>query len=266
MPAEDWLLSQDTSIWKSTFDEQGYLMIRDILNEEEVEIYRKIYDRFLSGDINASSHRHDLGSHLNKKVEKSENICQIMWPSKFVADLLAGPFHQRALLCAKTISGEDMDFDFDMMISKAPFTDTVMPCHQDESYWPDLPDKRAVSFWLSLDFATVDNGCMQFIPGSHRQPMREHYPVQKGHHALTCNASEDEFTPVPLSPGSCTLHHGRTIHYTRGNKTPSNRRALIMNSRPAAMVLKEREQGFDHGKEKGVGDVLGEGQGHESNR
>ncbi len=35
-----------------------------------------------------------------------------------------------------------------------------MPWHQDEGYWPNMPDKRALSFWISLDTATVDNGCV----------------------------------------------------------------------------------------------------------
>lgn len=265
VPAEEWLEMQDTSSWTTTFHKNGYLKISDILNDEEVAAYRRIYDSFLCGRIDASTHRQDLGSHITQKTKDSENICQIMWPSKFCRYLQEGPFHQRAMLCAKNILGEDMEFDFDMMISKAPFTNTVMPWHQDESYWPDLPDKRAISFWLSLDHATIENGCMQFIPGSHKCPLRDHFPVKKGHHTLTCTATEEEFSAIPLSPGSCTLHHGRTVHYTRGNSTCTNRRALIVNTRPRKMVSMERELEFDHGKEGGVSSVVGEGQGHKAN-
>ncbi len=53
---------------------------------------------------------------------------------------------------------------------------------------------------------------------------------------------------VPLNPGSCTLHDGRTLHYTRGNTSSTDRCALIVNFRPAAMVAWERAHGFDHGK------------------
>ena len=68
------------------------------------------------------------------------------------------------------------------------------PWHQDESYWPDLPDKRALSFWsdpransdhscstlmcrFPMEDATVDNGCMWFVPGSHHRGLLPHQPV-----------------------------------------------------------------------------------------
>jgi phytanoyl-CoA hydroxylase len=53
---------------------------------------------------------------------------------------------------------------------------------------------------------------------------------------------------VPLAPGSCTFHAGATLHSSRGNTTGGHRRALIVNSRPRAMVELERSRGFDHGK------------------
>lgn len=54
--------------------------------------------------------------------------------------------------------------------------------------------------------------------------------------------------PQPLKAGSATLHHGKMLHYTRGNSTERNRRAFIVNFRPIAMVEYERQQGYDHGK------------------
>ena len=60
--------------------------------------------------------------------------------------------------------------------------------------------------------------------------------------------TDSELTPLPMTAGSCTLHHGRTIHYARGNITDSHTRAFIVNYRPKAMVEWERDLGFDHGK------------------
>ena len=58
---------------------------------------------------------------------------------------------------------------------------------------------------------------------------------------------QDEFISAPIEAGGCTLHHGRTLHYSRGNNTSSTRRGFILNFRPKAMVKEERERGFDHG-------------------
>ena len=49
---------------------------------------------------------------------------------------------------------------------------------QDESYWLDLPDKRALSFWVPMEAATVDNGCMWFVPGSQEGGLLPHRPTR----------------------------------------------------------------------------------------
>jgi ectoine hydroxylase-related dioxygenase (phytanoyl-CoA dioxygenase family) len=147
-----------------------------------------------------------------------------------------------------------MAIDFDMLIDKAPMTNTPTPWHQDAAYWIDMPDRRAVSAWVALDEATVDNGCMWFVPGSHLNPLRPHRQAGKGGGALECEATEAEGVPAPLQPGSATFHHGGTLHYSRGNSTESRRRAYIVNFRPEAMVRYEREQGYDHGRSGNVTD------------
>lgn len=55
-----------------------------------------------------------------------------MWPSDFVAGLAMGPIHTRAVVLAKALLGDDMVFDFDMMIYKAPHINTSTPWHSDE--------------------------------------------------------------------------------------------------------------------------------------
>ncbi len=231
----------------SRFNIEGYLVIENIISKQEVEAYKSIYDRFLDGEIDAGKNRSDLGDGLGQS-KKTENITQIMWPSDFVPDLLAMPYHLRTLSIAKEILGEDMEMDFDMLINKAPGTDTATPWHQDAAYWINLPDKRAISCWLALDHATKDNGCMWYVPGSHLQPLRAHTYAGKKGGALVCSASENEGIFVEVQPGSCILHHGAMLHYSRGNATATNRRALITNFRPDAMIALERLQGFDHGR------------------
>jgi phytanoyl-CoA hydroxylase len=230
-----------------SFEANGYLVVEDIITEEELEEFRKMYDRFLDGTIDAGKNRTDLGIGLgdNKKVE---NITQIMWPSDFVPDVLDMSYHQRALFIARSLQGPDMEMDFDMLINKAPQTNTITPWHQDAAYWINLPDKRAVSSWLALDDSTIDNGCMWYVPGSHLLPLRPHNNAGGKGSALTCEANEAEGVGIELKAGSCVLHHGATLHYSRGNNTMGHRRAFIINFRPAEMIKFERAKGFDHGR------------------
>lgn len=235
------------------FNREGYLIVENLLSAEEVAYYRGLYEDFLDNKIDASRYRSDLGGHVtNDGSIKKERITQIMVPSRVVPELTEQPLHVKALSVAKALMGDDMDLDFDMLIDKAPHTNTPTPWHQDCSYWISMPDTRAVSCWVALDDAVKENGCMWYVPHSHTLPMRVHRPAGKGGGALECDADESEGIAVEIKPGTAVLHHGRTLHYSRGNSTDMRRRAFITNYRPAAMIEFEREQGYDHTGERKV--------------
>ncbi|MFT4665109.1 MAG: phytanoyl-CoA hydroxylase [Polaribacter sp.] len=225
------------------FETNGYLIVEGLLTLDEVSFYREIYEDFLNGTIETGSQRSDLSGLSGGG--KQEKITQIMRPSLLHLPLQNSIIHQRASLIAKLLQGDDMTLDFDMLIDKPPNTNTTTPWHQDEAYWIDMDDKRAVSCWTALDDVVKENGCMWFVPKSHLESIRPHEQTGNGG-ALKCQATEAEAVPAEIKAGSCTFHHGRTIHYSRGNNTAYRRRAFITNFRPDAMVDFERAQGFDH--------------------
>jgi phytanoyl-CoA hydroxylase len=243
-----------TSSQVDFFNQQGYLLVEDMLTMAEVEEYRNVYEDFLSNRIDASDYRGDLAGHNDESDDQKgiEKITQIMIPSRILPGLLDKSLHQKSLEIARRLMGADLELDFDMLIDKAPFTNAPTPWHQDCAYWISMPDKRAVSCWVALDEARKENGCMWYIPESHLSPIRVHRPSAKGGGALMCDAAEEEAIAVEIKPGSCIFHHGATLHYSRGNSTDQRRRAFITNYRPASMISYERERGFDHTGERKV--------------
>jgi len=240
---------------------RGFVRVDDVLTPDQVQRYAALYQAFLDGNIVTGHLRADLGGHVDEEmtVAAPERITQIMWPSSRLPVLHDAPLHRQALAMARRFAGEDMDFDFDMLIDKPPHTNTATPWHQDMAYWIPLPDIRSLSVWLALDEATVDNGCMWYVPGAHKRPLRRHWEAGKGGGALECEASEDEAEPVPLPAGSAVLHVGGALHYSRGNSTGTQRRAFIVNCRPRAMIELERRSGMDHGLTENVRKVRGAG-------
>lgn len=235
------------------FSEKGYLVVENVLTQEEVNYYRNIYEQFLSNLIDAGKFRSDLGGFMETgSAVSKERITQIMLPSRLLPDLLTKTLHTKTLAIAKELLGDDMELDFDMLIDKAPHTNTPTPWHQDSSYWINMPDTRAASCWVALDDSFKENGCMWYVEGSHLLPVRKHRPAGKGGGALECEANESEGTAVEVKAGSCIWHHGATLHYSRGNSTDMRRRAFITNFRPKAMIDFERERGFDHTGEREV--------------
>jgi ectoine hydroxylase-related dioxygenase (phytanoyl-CoA dioxygenase family) len=231
------------------FHKKGYLVVPNLIEEETIKAYQKIYDEFISGVIDVGLNRRDLkGEDGNPS---SESITQIMVPSKHYPALLVSAYYQKTRAISRMLMGKDLEMDFDMFINKAPFSDAPTPWHQDCAYWIEMPDKRAVSAWMPLDEAKLDNGCMWYVPGSHLLPIRKHTSTAKNG-ALICEGNEAEAVSVPLKPGSCVFHHGATVHYSRGNITGYNRRAMIVNLRPQEMIEYERNRGFDHTGENKV--------------
>ncbi len=227
----------------ASFKNEGYLVYENLLTAEEVNYFREVYEDFLDGKIDAQGQRSDLSGASTPGQQ--EKIVQIMRPSLLYPALQNSILHQRALAISQALLGDDMDLDFDMLIDKLPHTNTPTPWHQDEAYWIDMPDKRAVSCWVALDNVQKENGCMWFVPNSHEEDLRLHHQTGNGG-ALQCEANEQEAIAAEIPVGACTFHSGRTIHYARGNSTSRRRRAFIANFRPKSMIAYERSKGFDH--------------------
>lgn len=228
-------------VQRAFWEKNGYLPVKQILDAQTLQNYRKIYDELLDDQKIVNGHRFDLsGESIGK-----EKIVQIMCPSILRPDLEFGKLHIICAKIARSLLGEDVAFDFDMLIDKPSFNSAKTPWHQDRAYWIDMPDTRALSCWVALDDTSVDNGCMWYVPGSHLKQLRRH--AQLGHNGpLECKATESEAIPVPLKAGDMVIHEGGTIHYSRANNTAGRRRAVILNYRPIAMIKFERERGFDH--------------------
>ena len=222
-----------------------------MLSLEEVAALRTIYDELLQDKENTAHLRSDLAGADGANDKKVERITQIMRPSSVNPDLLANMAYKIALQWAKDLLGDDMELDFDMMINKAPYTDTPTPWHQDAAYWIDMPDKRAASCWIALDKVFEENGCMWFIPKSDSEmaTILPHKNLPNGG-ALYCDTPTIPAKSVPLYPGGCTFHDGYTLHFSQGNTTETQRRALILNFRPKKMIDFQRKQGVDHTGER----------------
>ena len=280
--AQSWLKQIDIYNLKKDFRKQGYGIVKNLINETALlRIYQDAVAKMHSGEVDVNNWRHDLGSHQDQFIKGVENTGQIMWPSDRIDGLGKGPLHVRSLKLSKALLGEDIEFDFDMLIYKDPFTggsrengkvnclpgqQGETPWHQDESYWPsgmiEIEDKseankyfpgRSLTIWMALDDVDEKNGCLWFVPGSHRKKLRQHRTASASSHVLTTDDIEEVYAgkahPVPLKKGDAVFWTGRTLHYANGNFTNMLRRTYILNFRPQKAIEFERKNGYDHLKD-----------------
>ena len=116
------------------------------------------------------------------------------------------------------------------------------PWHQDGQYWPIRP-LSTCTVWIAIDDATVENGCMQFIPGSHRDKrLMKHY--QNDDKALTLNQElvKEEYEShepvnVELKAGQISLHDVYLAHGSAVNTSPHPRRGMTLRLMPTTSVF-----------------------------
>ena len=137
----------------------------------------------------------------------------------------------------------------DMALMKPPLKGSEKPWHQDNAYFDWTPLDAILGVWIALDPATVENGCMQIIPGSHLAGPARHY------HVRDCQLADqgvevERIEVVPLKPGGVLFFSGLIHHGTPANMSTSRRRALQFHyaaARCRRMTFREHMEHFSDG-------------------
>ena len=97
-----------------------------------------------------------------------------------------------------------------------------IPWHQDNGViLPEADQSTILTVWFPLSGATLENGCLQVIPRSHRSDLAAHCPTEKGVAIPTPLIPIDRAVPLPMQPGSVLLMTQRTVHGSLENRTES---------------------------------------------
>lgn len=219
----------DTAV-RDRFLRDGFMRLDNVIDDDEIARLGEIYDKLFADDSLGESYRKDLGGGDD---DGRKTLPQILMPSKTFPELLEMKYVQRVREFAAHIFGQDVRKFGEHMILKPAGYGVETPWHQDQSYHP--PDKlyRTVNFWLPLDGATVEGGCMHFVRGSHRGVVVPHEFLVPGDQDSAMVAQDQNYwslngTPVPCPRRSCTLHHSYCMHYAGPNTSDLDRRAFII--------------------------------------
>ncbi|MDE0023233.1 MAG: phytanoyl-CoA dioxygenase family protein [Spirochaetaceae bacterium] len=217
----------------AAFWRDGFVVVRGLIEEERVSELLADYDRVLRCEI-------EVPAFGDRRVKGA--MVQLANPSQHMAHWRGHAYFRRALAAARLLIGPDADYQYDQLIMKPAHYPAQTDWHQDAGYWQDRNGSgRAVTCWLALTPAWKDNGGMQFIPGSHRGPIREHVSIadrSEINGALATAADGRKAVAVTLAPGDATFHHCRTLHYAGGNATDTPRYAVITHFWSAGEVTR----------------------------
>ena len=100
--------------------------------------------------------------------------------------------------------------------------------HQDSPYWPIEP-MSLWSCWIPFDDATLDNGCLVVVPGSHRDGPAPHASTEDDYVIPAEHYSPDQLVPVPMKQGTAIFFHSLLVHGSAANTSGTPRRAVTMS-------------------------------------
>jgi hypothetical protein len=243
------------------YREQGYIILNDVLTDEEVATLDPWFDHFVTGkEPNMGKDFCDMSQPYGTPVEEFR-LVNAMLPSKYRPELVNNIYFQLAQSIASQLYPEGTaGMDYEQFLAKKPNKSAAeFAMHQDLGYWPKTKNTWTATCSLAMNDADVENGCLQVVPGSNKEPeLRQHRPKDYGsnegeginrdetHTLVIDSLPTDEIVYLPVKRGSITVHDERIVHGSGGNMTENWRKTYVMAFRDANTIAEERAMGFTH--------------------
>ena len=214
------------------FNENGYLQGVRVLDDEQIEILREELQELM----NPTHPAHELFYEYNSN-ESSD-------PNKILFHALGGwraaagfhdlLWHPAFVVPASQLLGGAVRFWHDQMFVKPAFSGGVVIWHQDYSYWQRTIPMAHLTCWIGLDDSTTANGCLHYVPRSHRWNLLPREDFTSDMDTIKSALTEEqkrEFKPVAieLKKGECSFHHPLMVHGSYANSSARPRRAAVVN-------------------------------------
>ncbi len=220
------------------YHEQGFLGINNLLTPDEVQ-------SSLAGLLDLIDGKQPSFRHIQFEAgarpllatlaaeQKQDLVRKIFSFVDYEPRLRAIAEHPRILEIARRLLGEEPVRFEDKALIKPPRIGREKPWHQDHAYW-NLPlNTHAVTVWIALDAATLENGCMYVIPGSHREGPVVHFR-RRDWQMCDTNVETNRVIATPLGAGGALFFDSFLQHGTPANSSPLRRRALQFVYVPAS--------------------------------
>ncbi|KAI5701221.1 hypothetical protein M8J76_014578 [Diaphorina citri] len=253
---------------KAQFDRDGYAILENFLSEEEVQSVKEA-GLALTRDIDNEQDRVVFNEAPGSDAKKSRDLYMMQSADKvcyFYEDGVIGPkgellvpaevslnkvghalaekipaFHRATFndrvreVCYK-LDLKAPAVVQSMYMYKNPNTGSEVGSHQDSTYLYTEPNSL-VGFWIALDDATMDNGCLWFLPSSHKGGVHCRYTRNPDHNAsdplvldkpAPCYPASS-FVATPVKRGTCVLIHGQVVHRSESNLSQNPRHAYTFH-------------------------------------
>jgi len=228
----EWDHYRLTDAQVAQFERDGFLPGVRLLNERQIEALRRELAELVQAGHDGSDLWYEY--HSNESDDPQAVLFHALGAWRIRPALHDILWHPALLAPAAQLLGGPVRFWHDQLFCKPAHDGGVVSWHQDYSYWTRTKPMAHLTCWVGLDDATTENGCVRYVPGSHRWNLLPTTHLAKGMEAILDVLTDEQraaFKPVPceLKAGEAVFHHPLMLHGSYANRSPRERRAMVVN-------------------------------------
>lgn len=216
------------------FQNNGFISGIDILNQSQIDALRSELEEVLHCDHDGREYWYEY--HANESGNPDHVLFHALggWRVRQgLHDVLWIPSFLKA--ASQLLNDQPVRFWHDQLFCKPPRHGGVVAWHQDYSYWTRTKPMQHLTCWIGLDDTNSDNGCLQYIPTSHRWDLLPSVGLAGDMNSIRNVLSDEQWerfqqpTAVELKAGQAAFHHPLLVHGSFENRTAQPRRAIVLN-------------------------------------
>ncbi len=224
---------QPTSDQLEKYERDGYFIVRKVIPQETaIELRGVIKNTLMQPELDTKADADPMdpmGDSPEARVARFRKLS--LFCAK--APLIWHKVHagETMLAIGRYFLGDDLILKFNSCFLKPARTGSATPWHQDNGLWRD-GETKPFNFWMALDPATRANGCLQFIPGSHKTEIMPHVLYEDSIHGEIPRERVREMIDrhgvehIELEPGDIVCWHSSLWHYSPPNTSDQGRIAI----------------------------------------
>lgn len=193
---------------REAFERDGYVFPLRVISERRAADYLAIYEKY------------EADGSISDDAPMGKHHCIFPW----VHELATNP---AVLDAVAGLLGPNILCFGSRPWNKPPHDNAFTSWHQDNAYFGLSPHEELTT-WTAITKADPENGCLRYIPGSHRWPDQKHRETHDPKNMLSRGQSivdieESQAVDVILNAGETAIHHERTVHSSGGNRSAGRR-------------------------------------------
>ena len=216
------------------YHEHGYLAGVRVLTDEQIERLRAELAGFFDPQHPGCELWYEY--HTNEAADPNTVLFHALGAWRIQPGFHDLLWHPAFTVPASQLLGGAVRFWHDQLFCKPARHGGVVAWHQDYSYWTRTKPIAHITCWIGLDDSTRENGCVHYVPGSHRWDLLPITGLAGDMHAIREVLDDEQWAAfnkpvaVELKKGECTFHHGLTVHGSFENRSQRPRRATVINA------------------------------------